>query len=367
MPVMRPKASDNQPGPDQPPQAGRPRRWGAALVGVLTALLCLWLVLRWRDLGFQWEVFAATLRHISGLWLGAAAAFAMLTYVGRALRWQVLIRPVRPKPVFWNLLSATAVGFTAIVMFGRAGELVRPYLIAVKEKVSFSSQVAAWLLERIYDLITALLIFGFALARVRSSGATVGPGLTWVLQAGGYAVAVLCGVCLTVLIVLRQFSEPMRRRLLDGLDFLPPTYHRKVEQIVTAFMRGVESTKSHAFVLQLVFYSLLEWLLIILCQVCIFRAFPETAALSLTDVIIFVGFISFGCVVQIPGVGGGMQLVAVVILTELFGMSLEVAGGIALVLWLVTFVVIVPVGLLLAFREGLHWGKLRHLEEEPSL
>jgi hypothetical protein len=59
-----------------------------------------------------------------------------------------------------------------------------------------------------------------------------------------------------------------------------------------------------------------------------------------------------------------MQIVAVVILTELFGMPLEISGGIALVLWAITFVVIVPIGLLLAFHDGLNWGKLRQIHPD---
>ncbi len=50
-------------------------------------------------------------------------------------------------------------------------------------------------------------------------------------------------------------------------------------------------------------------------------------------------------VVQIPGVGGGMQVVAVLVLTELFGVRLEAGHSFAMLLWIITFVAIVPVGL----------------------
>ena len=56
------------------------------------------------------------------------------------------------------------------------------------------------------------------------------------------------------------------------------------------------------------------------------------------------GFVSFGSIVQIPGVGGGMQVVAVLVLTELFGVRLELAIAFALFLWIITFVAIVPAG-----------------------
>ena len=90
-----------------------------------------------------------------------------------------------------NLLSATVIGFTAITLFGRPGEFVRPYLIAVKEQVPVTSQLAAWVLERIFDLLMALLVFAFALSRVQASGLHVGANLTWVLAVGGRIVGVL--------------------------------------------------------------------------------------------------------------------------------------------------------------------------------
>ena len=43
-------------------------------------------------------------------------------------------------------------------------------------------------------------------------------------------------------------------------------------------------------------------------------------------------------------------------------LSLEIASGIALVLWIITFVTIVPLGLALAFHEGIKFRNLRHLD-----
>jgi len=78
------------------------------------------------------------------------------------------------------------------------------------------------------------------------------------------------------------------------------------------------------------------------------------------------GFLAFGGVIQIPGVGGGMQVVAVLVLTELFRLPLEVSSSIALVLWIISFVVVVPPGLLLALHAGIRWSALRQLEPEVN-
>jgi hypothetical protein len=61
-----------------------------------------------------------------------------------------------------------------------------------------------------------------------------------------------------------------------------------------------------------------------------------------------------------------MQIATVVVLTEFFGVGFEAASGIALVLWGIMFVSIVPLGLVLAFQEGIKFRNLRHLDGAPA-
>jgi uncharacterized protein (TIRG00374 family) len=254
-----------------------------------------------------------------------------------------------------------------MVLIGRPGEIVRPYLIAKKEEVPFSSQLAAWLLERIYDLLIVLLLSGFALVQAPQIQAQLGPNLQWVLQTGGRVIGVVAAISLGVLILLRQYSEPMRRRLLESLTFLPEHQYKRAEQFVNAFVQGVQSTRSGTATFLIITYTFLEWLLIATCLYCLFKAQPATSNLSVLDVLMFVGFVAFGSIVQIPGVGGGVQVVSVLVLTELFGVALEPATSIALLIWIITFVVIVPVGLALAFREGLTFRKIKQMEKDIAL
>jgi hypothetical protein len=153
---------------------------------------------------------------------------------------------------------------------------------------------------------------------------------------------------------------------MDALSFLPDALHQRVARFLHAFEEGMQSTQRQSFVWLLVIYTVIEWLVVAGSFFCVFRAFPATAGMRVTDVIIALGFVCFGSVLQIPGVGGGMQIATVLVLTEFYGVSLEAASGIALVLWIITFVVIVPLGLVLAFHEGIKWRSLRHIEESPS-
>ncbi len=333
----------------------------AAVVAAVAALV--WSGLAGR--GFDWALFARTFAGLHYGWVAAAALLALTTYVGRALRWAVLIAPVKPQPSLANLLSATMIGFAAITLLGRPGELVRPYLIATRERVPLSSQLAALMLERIYDLLAALVVFGFALSRVHASDVHAGPALGWVLATGGKVAGAVALACSVILVLIRQYSETMRRRMLDGLKVLPERLYARAERLVNAFVQGVESTRSWRSLAALAGYTALEWALISATMLCLVHAFPSLE-FGLVDVLIFMGFVSFGAVVQLPGIGGGFQVVAVLVLTELFGIRLEVAASVAMMLWAVTFLIVVPPGLLLALREGLNWMKLKELGREVA-
>jgi uncharacterized protein (TIRG00374 family) len=336
---------------------------GAALGVAIAVAMAVFVVYRWRTSGFAWREFAAALVNVDWTWLAISLALILSTYVGRALRWEVMLRPLKKNTNLWRIFSATAIGFTAVVLFGRAGEPVRPYLIAKKEGVSFSSQVAAWVVERMLDLLMILVIFGLALSQISRSPIQHGPKIKVVLAAGGYTAGVIGVACLALLVGLRQFRGKVQERLMEGLSFLPGPVTARIGAALKSFGEGMESMRSGSRAALVVLYTVVEWSLISASFGSVFKAFPVTHELGITDIVVMLGFVSFGSIVQIPGVGGGMQIVTVLVLTEFFGITLEAASGIALVLWIITFVAIVPLGLVLAFHEGIQWRNLRNIEE----
>ena len=350
-------------------QIQRPKRTTSkwiALAFLIAGLLGWLLATQVAKRGFDWQLAGRTFLQVRWSWAILSLVPIFGTYYGRALRWAVFLKPLKPHPSIRNLLSATIVGFTAITLFGRPGEFVRPYLIARKEQVPVTSQVAAWVLERIFDLLMALLLFAFALSRVQNSAMHAGEKLTWVLAAGGRIVGLLGLAILLILLSLRHFAEPLHQRLIGMLHRLPERRIAGFQKRIDALFQGVESMRSDSAMFLVFLYSVAEWVLICLCYWCLARSFAGTITLSLVDVLILMGFVAFGSIVQIPGVGGGMQVVAVLVLTELFGIRFELAAAFALFLWLTTFVVIVPVGLILALKEGLDWHSLRRIGQEDS-
>ncbi|MDX2152706.1 MAG: lysylphosphatidylglycerol synthase transmembrane domain-containing protein [Bryobacteraceae bacterium] len=335
------------------------------LLAVLAIAAVWFLVDRGREAGFDTAVFLATLQQMDPRWLAAATALVLLTYYGRVLRWAVMIRHLAPTASHWRLFVATAIGFTAVVLFGRPGEFVRPYLIARREGTAFSAQLAVWMLERICDMLVVLILFAFGLTQIPDL-AGFGPKLRFLIEAGGRAVMILGAVCLGVLFVMGRHHAWAERRIHDALAVLPASPGARARKMVTAFLDGIESIRRPQSAILVALYTLLEWLIIAAAYYCLLEAFPATARRSAADVLAFLGLVALGSAVQVPGIGGGMQVASVIVLTELFGVSLSAATGVALVTWIITFVVIVPVGIALALHEGINWRKLKELEVESQ-
>jgi hypothetical protein len=248
-----------------------------------------------------------------------------------------------------------------VTALGRPAEMLRPYLIANREDVPFSSQVAAWIVERIYDAFIALAVFGFALSQVSGSGIYLGFALSWALRVGGVVIGAGASVCLAALLAMKYRSEEIQQWILRALGFLSKHHFARVERLITGFLDGVRSTKSQSATARMIGYTLIEWLLITACYACVLKAFGSAVALAPVDILVLMGFVSFGSLVQLPAVGGGAQVTAVLVLTEIFGVPIEIAAGVGLMIWVILFAAIVPVGALLALGHipELHRGLAR--------
>jgi uncharacterized protein (TIRG00374 family) len=343
----------------------RPRHaWRIAAAVAVFAALAAVVVWRLRAGNFRWSEFAASFHDVNWWWFALCLVLNFAAYLVRALRWEVMLRPVRAGVSVWTIFKATLIGFTALVLLGRPGELVRPYLIATKERMPFSSQMAAWFLERIFDLLSVLAIFSFALTRIPPEAVALHPTLDRVLSIGGWIAGALAIVCFTLLFILGRYPDRARQRLNSAFSLLSGSLRTRLEAFFSTFIAGMQSVSTRGLLARIAGYTVLEWLVIVGTTWCVLKAFPATTHLGPTAVCIFLGFVAFGSMVQIPGIGGGPQVAGAVALSQILGVRVEPAAAVSLVFWFVSFVAVVPAGIALALVEGLNWGKLNHLKDE---
>src|SRR2546430_12999184 len=160
---------------------------------VLLILTIVITVVLYRFLGwdFDWSLFVSSLWNVQPVWLMASIVATLLTYVARAFRWQVLLNPLKSIRM-GPLISSNVLGFSAIYLVGRAGELVRPIWLTRCEQIPLSASVATIIVERFLDTLMIIALFGWALLVVKlpaAAGHTVMlmKNTAWVMVAGSVA------------------------------------------------------------------------------------------------------------------------------------------------------------------------------------
>src|SRR5687768_1167969 len=121
---------------------------------VLLTLVVIAAIVAYRLRGFEfdWSLFFASFWNIHPGWLALSIAATLSSYLLRALRWQILLNPLKSIPIS-PLVFTTLVGFSAIYVLDRPGEIVRPLLLTRREQVPFTATLATIIIERFLDAL----------------------------------------------------------------------------------------------------------------------------------------------------------------------------------------------------------------------
>ena len=348
----------------------RKRAFLYSLAFAVFAVLVYMQFRTWRN--FDWATFWRESRnlvrppHIYHLF--HAVTLIYLGYAIRALRWKIFLRPVRPRASTWKLIPPTLIGFTGLALLGRPGELIRPYLIARRENLTFSSQLAVWAVERIFDIgaFTILLVLAafFATAPKR---------LTYhrsFQEAGLIFLALSVGLAIGAIVVSRR-GEALASWVERKFAHLAANLGHKVAMRIREFRGGLDTIHDTWSFVMLAVVSIVMWGMIAVAYKEVTHAYhSEALEIPQSQVLLLMGSSMVGSVIQLPGVGGGSQLATIAALQHIFDVPKEMAASCGIMLWLVTFVAVIPLGLLLAHRERLSLRTLSresHQEEEEEV
>ncbi|MDA1313998.1 MAG: lysylphosphatidylglycerol synthase transmembrane domain-containing protein [Acidobacteria bacterium] len=345
---------------------GRRRGWAFLAIGLVLAGAAAYAFSTnpaWRR--FNLDEFLESFHHVRVGFLLLAVGAIFSTYAVRALRWRLLLRPVKRDAGFGNILSATIIGFGAIGVLGRAGEVARVYLIARSERTPVSSQLAIWVLERSFDTLMVLAGVVFALGQVAGADSPAGNFIGAETQALTRWVAAAIVLILVLLITLRRYYDAITGKLLDRAHKL---LHAKnlgsLEKGMRLFGEGLHGLRDFKTVFGCLTLTILHWLLVVATFHAILIGCLPEMQWRLYESTVFTGLVMTGSLLQIPGVGGGFQVAVVLVLTELFGVPVEPATSAALLSWLVSFMAVILPALVLMARQGLRWANLSELESE---
>jgi len=325
--------------------------WRGAL-GVTLSAVALWWTL--RDVHF-----ASVMLHVrraDPLLLALSTVAATGIFPLRARRWRPILHSVTPDLPFGPLWRSTAIGMmVSNVVPARAGELARAYALARETRqVPFTAAFASVAVDRVFDAsVVLLLMFGAMLDPRFSRGAVVAGQPASRIIAGG---AIFAGAALAVLYLMARFPNAVGGAFETVARRISPRLQRRGGELLRTFASGLGVLRRPALFGEVVWWTLVHWLLNALAFWLGFRAVgidaPLTAALFLQ------GLIAIGVALpSAPGFFGIFELFAKAGLT-IYGVDDDLAVAWAIAFHFLSFIPITLIGTFYFVRLGLHMREI---------
>lgn len=315
------------------------------LISVLISAAALWFSVHGVELGSFWS----DLSRARVVWLGPMIFFAAMALVVRAARWRVLLEGVGPlgdTSVFY----ATCIGFMGnMVLPLRAGEAIKPLVVARDGRISMPAALATVAIERLLDMVMLGLFAGVTLMLVPAGD---------FLRRAAQTLVVVVVVAIVGLFFVIRFSDWIEHHTGRIADRLPRFLGHFVREGASGFLRGLHALRNPSTLAVVFVYSALVWL----CAV--FGFVTAALALEIPAPLIPLGFAStvvVAAAVSVPSAPGfiGVFWAGAEIALGLFGVPKSMGFTFGVLNWLVQMVTIITLGMWALSRLNLSLGDVK--------
>ena len=367
------------------------------IAGILISIICSWLFAR----KIEWSQLSVALKDAKYIYIIPTIILIFVSHYLRAVRWSALIAPIKRVSVL-NLFSATMIGFMAnCVLPARIGEIIRPVMVAKKEKVKVTASFATVVMERIFDLLSiivfaSLLFFflpaetlqdkrvsmtnhagastevvkaeyvndkpGVPLSVVNEGSEAEAPNTIKQLKKWSIVMAFFGILAITSLFLLSLYPRKAGAVFEKLLFFFPHHLRDKLVNMLHSFISGLQVFNHKEKLIWIGVLSLIIWF---------FNAMPIYVLCYAFDIkLSFAGacfvLVCLALAVALPQAPGfiGVFHIAVQKTLVIFGVGLSSAQSFAIILWALSIIPVTIVGLLFLWREGMSLGEISHYDEK---
>ena len=328
------------------------------IAGILVSIICSWLFAR----KIEWSSLGEAFREAKYIYIFPTVIILFFAHYIRAIRWEVLLSPIKRVSVL-NLFSANMIGFMANnVLPARLGEVIRPIMIARKEKIKVSTSLATVAIERVFDILGVIVIASLLFCFLPSDNETNSQAVILQLKKWSAIMAFL-GICAITTLFLLSLYPKRAGAVFEKLLFVFPHHLRdKLVNMLHSFISGLQVFDHKTKLLWAGALSIVIWLLnaasiYVLC-------YSFDIGLSFAGSC-FVA-VCIALAVALPQAPGFICVfhIATQKSLDVFGIDLSSAQSFAILLWAINFVPITITGLLFLWREGISFGEMSHYDEE---
>jgi len=247
--------------------------------------------------------YVQSFSDLNYFWIAVSIIFGILAQVSRAIRWNMLIKPLGYNPKFYNSFLAVYIMYFVNLIIPRAGEIFRCTVMTRHEKIPFTKLVGTVFIERMADFVTLMILAVFIiLSQLRvfigffSTHPEMKDKLFSILSWRNFIIVMLIlGVAYLSFIVFRRY---FRKKRDDNTSFAS-----KLKLIKHNFIDGIKSVSKLENKWLFIGHTLFIFLMWLLMLYVVFLAYKPTAHLSIQT-----GMITFlmGGLAMLAPVQGGI-------------------------------------------------------------
>jgi uncharacterized protein (TIRG00374 family) len=335
---------------------GKYRKYLEFAALLLLAVFIIW----WFGRKLDWQQVKLSVQHSDWRLIALGAVVVLAGYLWRAIRWQAFLAPLT-KASLREVWVATTVGFGAVLLIGRAGEIVRPVVLPMRDKrVRPAASFVTIMIERLFDTMTVVSIFALNLLWLKPArGSAEDLSRT---RAAGLILVILLAAGIVVLIWFKRRSK----NVIDWLDSKIGEGGRTAARVKRALLSTLEQLATALSVLSNVrqlaislAWTFLLWFSIALGNLFVCRAFGLPFGIS--HILFVLGWSMVGSVVPTPGGGAGAFHAATGAALVVLGAQRDQAAAVAIILHLVDFAPAAIFGLFYFLRGEVNLAALRSL------
>jgi glycosyltransferase 2 family protein len=333
-----------------------------ALVTLLAIALFAWFLSRANLSAVAAEIAHARMDLI--IW---SVVIAAVMPVVRAVRWRYLLDPVGPTR-FGPVLRATIIGFAALALLpARAGDVIRPYLVARTERLNAASVLATIVMERALDVIVVLTLLASFVwlfdGRAILPAAVLAPIQASAALAGGIVI-----VLMVVMWTLATHPERIERLVARSDRVLPRRVAHTLARLARTFSEGFAVAREPRDLAVAFVLSFPLWVSIAFQAWLVTRAFG--IAIPVAASFLIQAMLVIGVAVPTPGAVGSFHEAYRIAVTTFFHAPNNAAVSAALVLHAVSFFTSIVPGVVVMALDGMSvvgLGRLAGVAREGDL
>ena len=333
------------------------------LIGLAIAFAALYYTLRNVSL----EQLVDSFEEVELVFFLPAIVITVLTYVARAFRWQILLRPFKKISVT-DIYVPLTLGLMGNIFPARAGEFLRAYLIGKRHGITFSGALSTIIVERLFDLAFLLALFAWVFvinAEIFDPNLTFsGLSVQTMLEGFGKFCGMLVIGLLAFMFLLVYKEEQVKSFVGWLIKPLPDKWKEKIQFMVGEFALGCRIIRDPGSLVLTVSWSVVLWLLFIAVYYPFYFAF-DLQDKSLESVLLVTVMVCvLITILPTPGFLGSFNAGVLIALHEIIGEAEVKAVSFGMASWATGFVVLITGGLFFIFKDHMSVRSLIEAEEK---